>query len=91
MEEREERELFEICRQHFYRQEPIIPKNNFKFILQLANSDVFDIIFEIFGRWKENSEIITFDDMKYFYFCFKSENPKIKSVLIALKILIVFI
>ena len=81
--EGEERELYELCYQHFYRQEEFMLKNNFRYIMQLSNPDIFKIIFDIFGRKKEDAEIITFDDIKYLYFTFTTENPKIKAILMS--------
>ena len=81
--EGEERELYELCNQHFYRQEEFMLKNNFRYIMQLSNPDIFKIIFDIFGRKKEDVDIITFDDIKYLYFTFTTENPKVKAILIS--------
>jgi hypothetical protein len=83
LEEKEENDLMEKCQKICYREEEIIFKDNLKYIIQLSNPEIFDIIFSIFGREKEKHEIITFNDMKYLYFSFKSENPKVKATLIS--------
>ena len=83
LEEKEEYDLMEKCQKICYREEEIIFKDNLNYIIQLSNQEIFDILFSIFGREKQKHEIITFDDMKYLYFSFKSENSKVKATLIS--------
>ena len=78
-----EDELLELCNNHFYNREGIILKNNFKYLIQLSDSDIFNLIFEIFGRKKEKNDIISFNDIKYLYVSFIANNPKVKAVVIA--------
>ena len=78
-----ENELLELCQNHFYNREEIILKNNFKYLIQLSNPDIFNLIFEIFGRKGEKNDIISFNDIKYFYVSFKTNDSKVKAVVIA--------
>ena len=80
---KEEKKIMEICSKICYNNEEIIFKDNLKYCIQLLNPDIFEIIFSIFGRKKEKHEFITFDDMKYLYFSFKTNEPKVKAILIS--------
>ena len=60
-----------------------ILKNNFKYILQFSDEEIFDKIYNIFGTNLEGHELFTLKDIEYLYFSFKSINRKIKKILIA--------
>ena len=81
-QEQDDIELKQICSSHFYNQQDIIPENNLKYLLQLSEQEIFDIIFNIFSRTIENDiKILTYEDIKCLYCCFKIPNPKIKIIL----------
>ena len=82
LEKEVENELMQICMNYSYNRQEFMPENAFKYILQLSDSEKFNLIFDIFGRELEKKEkIITFDDIKYLFFSFKTHNPKIKAIL----------
>ena len=81
IEEEEENELFQICYPHFYNNQEIILKNSIKYILQLSNPLIYEILFKIFGRGEGKNTYMEYEDLKYLYFAFKSQNPKIKAIL----------
>ena len=90
--ENKENDLRQLCSSYFKqlsssyfydKQEEIILEKDFKHLLQLSEPEKFDILFKIFGRNIEKiGKIITFNDIKYLYYCFLSRNPKIKSIFI---------
>ena len=77
-----EDELKQLCMTYSYNRQEFMPENSFKYILQLSDSEKFNLIFDIFGREIEKKEkIITFADIKYLFFSFQTPNPKIKAIL----------
>ena len=73
----------EICSPYMNQQYQLMVENNFKYILQVSDEKVFDILFKIFGRTMENQKVITFRDLRYFYLCFRHNRARIKMILIA--------
>ena len=60
-----------------------LKKNIFREFLQLYDKKMFDRIFEIFGEIDDKyGEIITLDSLKYLYYSFTNDDPKIKFILI---------
>ena len=61
-----------------------LKKNYFRYIIQISNEENFRTIFKIFGEIKDNNEqIISLDSLRYLYYSFTSDNPRIKLILIA--------
>ena len=62
----------------------ILRKNIFRIQLQLSDDKNFERIFEIFGEKDEEKkeDIITIDSIKYLYYSFSNDSPKIKFILI---------
>ena len=83
-EDKDEIELKQVCSPYFYNQQDFIIENKFKYLIQFSEQEIFDIIFNIFARTYENinEKILTYEDIKYLYCCFKISNPKIKIILI---------
>ena len=79
-----EQELNKICKPYSYKMENFMLENSFKFIIQISDADIFNNIFDIFGRETEKKEkIITFEDIKYLYYSFTTSNPHIKAIVFA--------
>ena len=80
LEEQEENKINSILSRHIYsNQQNEINKDNIKYILQLSDNEIFEIIFKIFGKTKEkhnnnennynnNIDIFEIEDIKYFIF-----------------------
>ena len=84
LEDKEEKQLLQLCQPYFYNQQDFMIENNFKYMLQLSDDKIFEIIFKIFGSIIENEHrIIYFEEIKYFYYCLKMPNPKIKLIFVA--------
>ena len=98
IDEKKENELKELCQPYIVRQmeqEDLMYKNSFKYLIQLSDSEVFDIIFNIFGKEKEKEKrgrekvkeiekekIITFNGIRYLYYSLTTNDPKTKLILI---------
>ena len=98
IDEKKENELKELCQPYMGRQmeqEDFMYKNSFKYLIQLSDSEVFDIIFNIFGKEREKEKkgrekvketekekIITFNEIRYLYYSLTTNDPKTKLILI---------
>ena len=85
--EKEEKELKELCSAYFInqqgQQDEIMNENNFKNLIQLSDSEICEIIIDIFGKENEKKEkIITLNEIKYLYYSLTSSKPIIKMILI---------
>ena len=66
---------------YYCDQQGDVLKNNFKSLLQLSDSDIFNIIYEMFGSKLEGHDILEKINIEYFYYSFITDNPKIKTIL----------
>ena len=75
--------IISIVSNYMSKRHEFILKNNFKYILQLSDEEIFDKIYNIFGTNLEGHELFTLKDIEYLYFSIKSKKPEIKKILIA--------
>ena len=75
--------IYSIISNYMSNRYEFVLKNNFKYILQLSDEEIFDKIYNIFGSNLEGHEFFTLKDIECLYYSIKSKKPKIKKILIA--------
>ena len=75
--------IISIVSNYMSNRHEFILKNNFKYILQMSDEEIFDKIYNIFGTNLEGHELFYLKDVEYLYLSIKSKEPKIKKILIA--------
>ena len=81
LEEFDKIKLESIISSYYCDQQGDLLKNNFKLLLQLSDSDIFNIIYQLFGSKLQGHDIFEKENIEYFYYSFITDNPKIKAIL----------
>ena len=85
LSEKANSQLLELFHNYLYnRNIDFIMRDEFIRILQLADKDIFEILFEIFHiKHSRFDKIINYTNFKELYYCFTNNDPQIKIILIS--------